>query len=67
LARLVSKPGAKAGGRLADPRQEKGQLRTVISRPNNIGGICGHPIYCVGGFPVERFIAQTAVHRRDNC
>jgi hypothetical protein len=51
-------PGSKKGGRLADGRQEKGHLRTVISRSNKFGGTCEHPIYLVGGVPFERFIAS---------
>lgn len=51
-------PGSKDGGRLADGRQEKGHLRTVVVRENSIGGTCEHPIYLVGGEVVERFVAS---------
>ena len=51
-------PGSKDGGRLAEGRQEKGHLRTVIVSANSIGGTCEHPLYLVGGSVVERFIAS---------
>lgn len=51
-------PKATRGKRMAEGREEKGQLRTVAIHHDECGVACEHGIYFLGGVPVERLIAS---------